>query len=320
MGYKMNMASPRILIASMMIAFSGFYAVACVPDEEFIENPTAELPSQEPDDDDSLSDDVTDTVSGDCLEDNETNDAISGALEINPEANIEACVNRTGDRDYFTISIPAENDSVGGIVTFKLTPPSDIQITLEILDEMNSSLGLFQTSAPGEIINAWLAAGNDTEYYFAISDMTNASSEKSYDLQLAYSPVTDTYEPNDSLGEATTIGLDTLAQAYLFAGANALATADIFNDYYRFSAVDGEVTILAYNLPAGLSCIIELLDSDENILAATTSSDGTITMQADITAGDYYTRIGVTAPPELTGLGTTLPVFGAAAYSFEIFQ
>jgi hypothetical protein len=146
-------------------------------------------------------------------------------------------------------SIQSPDDATGGYMQATVAPGMGT-VRATIYDAAGKAvIASFVADAPGAALSFWWTSAPGQQTRVALRDDGGAS--YSYDLTSSYTPVADTYEPNDATGAATPMPADGQMSAFLFAGRRD-GTNDpaAYDDYYRFAAQPGALSIRLDNVPA----------------------------------------------------------------------
>lgn len=254
----------------------------------------------------------------------ETNGTRAQATPLTPGASTTSCVGSASDVHYFEIASPG--DPTGGYVQGTVEGSVGISIYAGGDAAEIAHVDPDPTGAPTAFFVA-IAPGEDYQLGFA----HQGAFAKAYTLTvtMTYTPVPDSFEPNDTLATAAPIaGIGTPVTAYLFGGrlggdATAEPTDD-YADYYRFSAVAGMVTLRIDGVPADVAPRLTLytIDGSELARVANGVKGGAIQMSPSLVApADVVIRVSPwsTAPPTM-GAGAALPAHFTQPYTLTISQ
>jgi hypothetical protein len=241
--------------------------------------------------------------------DGEPNDEAGGATPYAIGAVHTGCLSSAGDVDHLLVAAP--QDGAGGIVRVTIGNVGAGTPRLVVLDAAGGAeIGMFQADAPGAPLTAFFAISGGTDAHIAIADAGNTAAPYSYELGTSYEPVPDAFEPNDAEQAAAPMTAGTSVQGYLFAGAGEAPAA--YDDYYRFTAAGGMVTINLDDVPVDLAARVFLFRSDGAELARVSSGQrgGALIMQPPmpLAAGDHLIRVSLWGePPATAGQGDVMP-------------
>lgn len=225
----------------------------------------------------------------------------------------------TDPSDFYVVTAPA--DTAGGYVTFTISNVGTTG-TIEALAtaaadgaQMVDVVG----SNDGASVTGWFTVSPGAQYRLEVKRYPGAGATFAYDLQFAYTKVTDAYEPNNTRAAAKTIALTTPIQAsgVAFSANGALADTDD-DDWYSVTLAAGSVAVKLTNSPADFTCDMEVFDATNAPIAnAVSASSAGANCEVDATglAAGVYTvdvrsyltlvRAGKgTPPPSITGTYT----------------
>ena len=187
-----------------------------------------------------------------------------------------------------------------------------------------TDLGTFVADAPGATLAFYWASSPGQKTLIAIGD--DAGSTGAYQLTFAYTQVADPYEPNDAMDAAAPIPDGGQMSAYLFAGRHDTGNDPAaYDDYYRFAAQPGSMTIRLDDVPANLAGRVFVFRSDGSEAARVSSGvrGGPLVLNPPmvVNAEDYVIRVSLWAEaPAAMGAGTELPASFTQAYRLSVSQ
>jgi hypothetical protein len=189
-----------------------------------------------------------------------------------------------------------------------------------------AELARFEPQGPGAAVAFFFAVAPGQEYRIAIANEGAFAAPYTYTLVTTYTPVPDSFEPNDTLAAATPMTAGTPLQAYLFAGRHGAEDAPAaYDDYYRFSAVSGSFTITLDDVPPDVAPRITLFGPDGTEWARISSGikGGTVVLKSLMSGGPGDPIIQV-APwsdaPRSTGVGSVPPEHFTRPYKLTVTQ
>lgn len=233
------------------------------------------------------------------------------------------CMGSASDIHYYDLIAPA--DVTGGYVQGTVTGGTRVSL---YTGTATPSLTEVAASSPGTPTTFFLAVAPGQSYQLGIGNEDPFTGAYGFDLSTTYAAVPDLFEPNDTVATATPVAIGTPVGAYLFSGPTGGTVAETVaasDDYYRFAASAGTVTIRITDVPVDVAPRLTLFTPDGVELARVASGikGGVLTMvsPALATAGDLV--IGVSpwsAAPEAFGAGTALPAHFMNPYTLTLSQ
>jgi len=238
---------------------------------------------------------------------------------------LEGCVGRKGDVHAYKIKAPS--DSTGGYVKTSVmgAGAGTLRLTAYAGDE-TTELGRFAPVGVGAATTFFLAVLPGQIYRLEIADDGGFIEPYTFTLATTYTPVPDRFEPNNNIGTATPLVIGAGLQAFLFAGrVSANENVVDFDDFYRFSAVSGSVTIRIEDVPLDVAPRLTLYGSDgmEAARTATGIKGGTVVLQTAMLPGpqDPILRVAPWSDaPQSMGPGATLPDHFTRPYKLTVTQ
>jgi len=226
------------------------------------------------------------------------------------------------DGDFMTVQSP--DDQTGGYVQASVAPGMGTVRATVYDGTGRTELGSFVADAPGAALSFYWASAPGQQTRIALRDEGGASYP--YELTWNYTQVTDAYEPNDAMDKAAPMPDGGQMSAYLFAGRHD-ATNDpaAYDDYYRFTAPPGALSIRLDDVPADLAARLFLFRTDGSEVARVSSGlrGGALALNAPAVteAADFIVRVGLWAEaPPAVGAGTELPPSFTQAYRLTVSQ
>ncbi len=216
----------------------------------------------------------------------EPNDTLGAASPLPATATVWPTIYPRGDYDWFKVWVPEP-----GLLQLTASKvPDDLDIYFRVFD-------LNKTSIHGSIGPA--REGGDTvadaelpapgTYLIEVHDgSSNAATVEPFRLDLAFKPVSDLAEPNNSVSEAVIVPPTSRREMAIFPRGD-----------YDWLAVDvdhpGELTLLAENSPDNLDVYIRVLNSDGKAILGSTGparEGGDVYTFADLPApGRYFVEL-----------------------------
>jgi len=235
---------------------------------------------------------------------------------------LSACgTNSSGGADATPFQSP--DDHTGGYIV--ATVPAGMGTPrATIYDASGAQLGSFVADAPGAALSVWWTTAPNQTTKIAVRD--DAGSDTKYDLTPNYTQVADTFEPNDAMDAATPMPADGQMSAFLFAGQrsgkNDPATYD---DYFRFTAQPGALSIHLDDVPTDLAARLFLLRADGSEVARVASGLRGAPLALDppalTDAAEFVVRVSLwDEAPAAAGAGTEVPASFTQPYRLTVSQ
>jgi hypothetical protein len=181
----------------------------------------------------------------------------------------------TDPSDFYVMTAPT--DAAGGYVTFTISNVGTTGTVEALATAVADGAQMVDVtgSNDGATVTGWFTVSPGAQYRLELRRYPGAGETFAYDLQLAYTTVSDAYEPNNTRADAKAIALNTPVQAsgVAFSANGALATAD-GDDWYRLTLAAGAATVKLTNAPADYTCDIQLFDSTNSAVANEVSATG----------------------------------------------
>jgi hypothetical protein len=220
-------------------------------------------------------------------------------------------------------SFQSPSDSTGGYVI--ATVPAGMGTPRATLyDGSDAQLASFVADAPGAGLTFWWTTAPNQTTRIAIHD--DAGANYTYDLTPSYTQVPDPYEPNDATDTATPMPDGAQMSAFLFAGRRPNASeAAAYDDYYRFTAQPGTVSIHLDNVPPDLAVRLFLLRADGTEVARVSNgmrgAPLAMTPPEVLETADFVVRVSLwDEAPAAAGIGTDVPASFTQPYSLSVSQ
>jgi hypothetical protein len=224
--------------------------------------------------------------------------------------------------DLMTIQSP--DDATGGYV-LATVPPGMGTVRATLYDSTGQNqLASFVADAPGAALSFYWTTAPNQQTRIALHD--DAGAAYTYELTSSYTQVPDPYEPNDAMDKATPMPVGGQMSAYLFAGRHA-GTNDpaAYDDYYRFAAQPGALSIQLADVPADLAARLFLFRADGSEVARVSNGMRgaalSLTPPAVTDAADLIVRVSLwDAAPAAAGAGAELPASFTQPYRLTVSQ
>jgi hypothetical protein len=189
----------------------------------------------------------------------------------------------------------------------------------------NTELATFVAAAPGAPLSFWFTSAPGQTTRISLRD--DAGAPNTYDLTTNYTQVQDAFEPNDAMDAATPMPPGAQMSAFLFAGRRDGPTDPAaWDDYFRFTAQPGALSVRVDDLPADLAAKLFLLRPDGTEVARVSNGmrGASLVMAAPTVtdAGDYVVRVSLwnEAPPPAGARTDDLPPSFIQPYLLTVSQ
>jgi hypothetical protein len=218
------------------------------------------------------------------------------------------------------MTIPSPEDGTGGYVLATVAPGMGT-VRATIYDEAGQTeLASFVADAPGAALSFWWTSAPGQQTRIALRD--DGGAPYTYELTSNYTQVADTYEPNDVMAAAAPMPEGGQMSGYLFAGRHDPAA---FDDYYRFAAQPGALSIQLDDVPADLAARLFLFRADGSEVARVSNGMRgaalVLNPPAVTDAADFIVRVGLwDEAPAAAGAGTELPASFSQPYRLTVSQ
>jgi hypothetical protein len=215
-------------------------------------------------------------------------------------------------------------DSTGGYVT--ATVPAGMGTPRATLYDGSgqTQLASFAADSPGAALSFWWTSAPGQTTRIALHD--DAGTSYKYDLTPNYTQVLDTFEPNDATDAATPMPDGGQMSAFLFAGrAGANNDPAAYDDYYRFTAQPGALSIHLDDVPADLAATLFLFRADGSEVARVSNglrgAPLALTPPPVTDAAELVVRASLwDAAPATAGAGTDVPASFTQPYRLTVSQ
>ena len=226
--------------------------------------------------------------------------------------------------DGASMTFQAPDDSTGGYVLATVGPGMGT-VRATIYDGSGGSeLASFVADAPGAALSFWWTSAPGQTTRIALRD--DGGADYKYELTPTYTPVADAYEPNDAVGAATPMPDGGQMSAFLFAGRRG-GTNDpaAYDDYYRFTAQPGALSIRLDDVPADLAARLFLFRADGSEVARVSNGMRgaalALTPPAVTDATEFVVRVSLwDEAPAAAGAGAELPASFTQPYRLTVTQ
>jgi hypothetical protein len=213
----------------------------------------------------------------------ETNNSIGAAWPVAASGDLVASVFPRGDVDWYHVWVDAS-----GMLSVNMTEvPVDIDMAMRLHNADGQVLQDWTVAArPGGDLAASFDLKQSGAYFLEVADsFGDAWSPKGFKMATRFTPSADTYEPNDSFAEATSVAADGRHRL------TVLPRGDV--DWLRFE-VDhpGELRIAAHEVPEKLDIAFRVYNHDKVVIAdwiVAPRPGGDTTATVDLPAAGTYT-------------------------------
>jgi len=241
-------------------------------------------------------------------------------------AEFHACMQSATDIDFYEFTTPA-SPAAGGVITVNLIdvgPDGDVDSTAFAATDNSEIQGNCNASSGGSAYY-WFAAAPATKYRVSVQRFYSATVANPYTFKATYTPVTDTFEPNDLRTQAAPLTVGTPAQAFMYSGFTSSTgfASNAWEDWYKVTLATGMVkitlAILATDI-AGNMVLYDSLGTQITSMGSATNGSTVVLNRTGITAGDYFLMVEPFYVPTAKGNGTVLPQYVSQPYTLTITQ
>jgi hypothetical protein len=242
----------------------------------------------------------------------------SGLCVSNPD--------KTDELDFFEITAPA-TDIAGGIVEVQLSNVQNGGLAEIIVTASADNTVIFDSYQmdPGASTAGWLSVSPGAKYRIQVNRFAGAGDRFAYDLFAKYTPVTDTYEPNNKKEDAKPIALNTQIEASLAASsANGDLAVGDDADWFKVTLAAGTATIKMTNVASDYLCDVQLFDAAGeavNEKYEMTPGADCVLNAAELAGGAYTINVHHFAGlPRRGDANTPVAAFMTQSYKLEVQQ
>jgi len=241
-------------------------------------------------------------------------------------ADFHACMQSATDIDFYEFTTPA-SPAAGGVITVNLIdvgPDGDIDSTAFAASD-NSEIQDNGNAANGGSTYYWFNAAPATKYRVSVQRFYPATIANPYTFKVTYTPVNDTFEPNDLRTQASPLTVGTPVQAFMFAGyaSSTGFASNAWEDWYKVTLAAGMVNmtlaILATDVDGDI-VLYDALGTEITSMGSAANGSSVVLNRTGITAGDYYVKVTPFYVPATKGNGTVLPQYVSQPYTLTIAQ
>ena len=223
--------------------------------------------------------------------------------------------------------IQSPDDQTGGYVVAMVAPETGTASVHATLYDASghTQLATFSADSAGAPLSFWWTSAPGQTTRVAITGDGGAPCT-ACQLTTNYTQVADTFEPNDFMDAAALMPANGQMSAFLFAGRKDTTTDPAsYDDFYRFTAQPGPLSINLDNIPADLAARMFLFRTDGTEVARV--SNGMRGMALSITAPGLTDAAELTVrvslwdeAPAAAGAGTDLPPSFTQPYRLTVSQ
>jgi hypothetical protein len=241
-------------------------------------------------------------------------------------ADFHACMQSATDIDFYEFTTPA-SPAAGGAITVNLIDVGSngtIDSTAFAASD-NSEIQGNGNASNGGSAYYWFNAAPATKYRVGVQRFYPGTTANPYTFKVTYTPVTDTFEPNDLRTQAAPLTVGTPAQAFMFAGFTSSTgfASNAWEDWYKVTLAAGLVkftlAILATDIDANM-VLYDALGTEITSMGTATNGSSVVLNRTGITAGDYYLKVEPFYVPTGKGNGTVLPQYVSQPYTLTVTQ
>lgn len=208
----------------------------------------------------------------------EPNNSLIEATLIPLATNITGTINPAGDNDFYKFEITQP-----GVVSIRVfNVPANIDMDYQFFNENDISVATANYN-DGENFVAEGLLCNPGTYKFRLGD--NEGSPAQYTVRVDFD-ITDVYECNNSLPEASLISLGTIINASIQSAND--------NDYYKFCITEpGVINVTVSNVPSNIDMDFNIFDINQQQIFSANFGDGQSFSLPFLLcqAGCYYLRL-----------------------------
>ena len=218
---------------------------------------------------------------------NEPNNALGDATEIVFGEVAGGYISPKGDADFYKFFVESP-----GILAVELSAvPDEMRTRIDFYGKNFNWITRTDASNPGDMATLKLDLANPGWYYVGISDIQGKLHNAEYTFQVSLEPVVDSSEPNNVLGDATTIDFGKAVKGYIFPKGDG----DFYKFYVNSSGIlDVKLDSISPNVPNDMKARIDLYGKSFNWITRTDASNpgDLATLKLDLAnPGWYYVGI-----------------------------
>ena len=238
---------------------------------------------------------------------------------------IRGCVSSTTDHDFYELTVPA--DAAGGYMQIAVTNvgPGNADVHIYSVND-NGEIYRRYAQSEGQNVSAFVAVAKGQKYRVDIGDFAGFQVPYAYTLNMAYTKLDDSFEPNDTRDSPTAITKGTAIDAYVFAGhtLGSPPASAAYDDWYSVPLAMGTTTVKLENVPTDTYGDLKLFDAGGKELGheyqTTQGASVTLSYLAPVD-GTYYVKAGwFSALGDASGPGEMLPDHFTRKYKLTVSQ
>ena len=250
------------------------------------------------------------------------NDDRDHATPIPLGTKVQGCLQVREDQDFYEFTSPP-SPAGGGVVTVNIADVgarAGVRSTAWAASD-NGKIGS-NYAGDGASVIQWFNVVPSTKYRVSV-ERSGGADTIPYSVEVTFTPVKDSFEPNDARAQASSIRVGSPVKAYLFAGraASAPASAEAWDDWYKVRLTTGTVTVMLADVPSDIAGRITLHDplgsQIQSEFAATPGASVQL-KKTGLAPGDYYVKISPYAVPRADGTGQAIPQYATQTYTLTV--
>ena len=223
--------------------------------------------------------------------------------------------------------IQSPDDQTGGYVVAMVAPETGSGSVHATLSDASghTQLASFSADSAGAPLSFWWTSAPGQTTRIALTSDSGAACT-GCQLTTSYTQVADAFEPNDFMDASAMMPADGQMSAFLFAGRrDGMNDPAAWDDFYRFTAQPGALSIHLDDVPADLAARVFLFRADGTEVARVSNGMRgaalVLTPPALTDAAELVVRVALwDAPPAVTGAGTDLPPSFTKPYRLTVSQ
>jgi hypothetical protein len=213
----------------------------------------------------------------------EPNDKLGQANSVVSAESMLGTFGFAGDVDWYKITL----DSPGRLQCSVTRPPATIRASISLYNRHADNLYVYNAAVnDGDDVHLIYDVTEPGTYFIRLHDRDNHFSENSYTFTAVFTPVVDAHEPNNHMGQATSIQTTDVA-------GTIFDRSDV--DFYRIYVESGATLRVQINSPAPMRTGVNLYSPDLTNLyvsAQAVNPGDPVTLEHPIVpAGLYYIRV-----------------------------
>jgi hypothetical protein len=226
------------------------------------------------------------------------------------------------DVDFYEFTAP--NDAAGGYVTFSMTNVGAGSLEYKVYAAAdNGEITSAYTTTNGQSVSGYFTVAPGQKYRLALDNFAGAPAEYKYDLELKYTKLNDTFEPNNTKDAAKDITVGTPVNGFFGGGyrGQELKDEDI-DDWFAVDVTAGKVKVNltdTSDVSAEVTLFSPTGEQIETKYSTTPGADINLVSPEPVAAGKYRIRVNqFSGKPKCAGNGDTLPQHLTKAYKLTV--